>query len=73
MRGGLEAGSRLGLGTQEQEDFYMAAENVTRKRLETEVQADEGADRAQRREVCLNLHAFSREQIKGENQLIKRT
>ena len=51
MRGGNEAGLRLGLGKQEQEDFYMAAENVTRKRLETEVQADENTDRTQRREV----------------------
>ena len=53
MRGGTEAGLRLGLGKQEQEDFYMAAENVTRKRLETEVQAEEDMDRTQRREVKL--------------------
>ncbi len=53
MRGGNEAGLRLGLGKQEQEDFYMAAENVTRKRLETEVQAEENTDRTQRREVNL--------------------
>ena len=51
VRGGNEAGLRLGLGKQEQEDFYMAAENVTRKRLETEVQAEENTDRTQRREV----------------------
>jgi hypothetical protein len=51
VRGGNEAGLRLGLGKQEQEDFYMAAENVTRKRLETEVQAEEDEDRTQRREV----------------------
>ena len=49
--GGNEAGLRLGLGKQAQEDFYMAAENVTRKRLETEVQAEEDEDRTQRREV----------------------
>lgn len=42
---------RLGLGKQEQENFYMAAENVTRKRLETEVQGDEDEGRTQRREV----------------------
>jgi len=53
VRGGNEAGLRLGLGKQEQEDFYMAAENVTRKRLETEVQAEENTDRTQRREVNL--------------------
>ena len=51
IRGGVEAGLRLGLGKQEQENFYMAAENVTRKRLETEVQGDEDEGRTQRREV----------------------
>ena len=55
VRGGNEAGLRLGLGKQEQEDFYMAAENVTRKRLETEVQAEEDTDRTQRREVKLGF------------------
>lgn len=51
IRGGVEAGIRLGLGKQEQENFYMAAQNVTRKRLETEVQGDEDEGRTQRREV----------------------
>lgn len=51
IRGGVEAGLRLGLGKQEQENYYMAAENVTRKRLETEVQGDEDEGRTQRREV----------------------
>ena len=51
IRGGVEAGMRLGVGKQEQENFYMAAENVTRKRMETEVQGDEDQGRTQRREV----------------------
>lgn len=51
MRAGMEAGLRLGLGKAEQETFYMAAENVTRKRLETEVQADEDYERTLKREV----------------------
>lgn len=54
----MEAGLRLGLGKAEQESFYISAENVTRKRLETEVQADEDYERTLKREVrrlCLSV------------------
>lgn len=51
---------RLGLGKQEQENFYMAAENVTRKRMETEVQGDEDLDRTQRREVGVGKPTFAK-------------
>lgn len=51
VRAGMEAGLRLGLGKAEQESFYISAENVTRKRLETEVQADEDYERTLKREV----------------------
>ena len=51
MGGGAEAGVRLGLGKQEEDDFYTAADNIQRKRLETEVQATEDDERAARREV----------------------
>lgn len=46
-------GLRLGLGKAEEDKRYTAAENVVRRRLEVEVQADENAERTQRREVRL--------------------
>ncbi len=49
--GGAEAGVRLGLGKQEQDQFYTAADNIQRKRLETEIQANEDDSRAAMREV----------------------
>eukprot|EP00803_Ostreobium_quekettii_P000752 evm.model.scf_553.4 EVM.evm.TU.scf_553.4 scf_553:40749-44743(+) len=49
---GVEGQGRLGLGKLEQDQEYTNAENVTRKRLEVEIQADEDAERTQRREVC---------------------
>ena len=52
MRSGVEAGVRLGLGKQEQENFYMDADNVYRKKLEVELQAEEDQDRRDKREVC---------------------
>ncbi len=51
MRGGVEAGLRLGVGKAEQDTFYMAADNVVRKKLEVELQADEDQGRRDRREV----------------------
>ena len=51
VRTGVEDGVRLGLGKQEQDDFYTASENVQRKRLETEIQATEDEARRERREV----------------------
>ena len=47
----MEAGIQLGLGKQAQDDFYTAAENVGRKRLETEIQATEDEARKEKREV----------------------
>ena len=51
VRSGVEAGVRLGLGKQEQENFYMDADNVYRKKLEVELQAEEDQDRRDKREV----------------------
>ena len=48
---GVDPGMRMGLGKQEQENFYMAADNVVRRRLETEVQAEEDEARRSRRQV----------------------
>ena len=51
IKGGVEVGLRLGLGKAEEDRHYTAAENIVRKRLEVEVQADETVERTQRREV----------------------
>jgi len=48
---GAEAGVRLGLGKQEEDDFYTASDNVQRKRLEVEIQANEDESRTAMREV----------------------
>ena len=42
---------RLGLGKQQQDDVYTNAENVQRRRLETEIQGDEDEERKGRREA----------------------
>jgi hypothetical protein len=42
---------RLGLGKQAQDDVYTAAEGITRRKLEVEIQAEEDPERRQRREV----------------------
>lgn len=61
VRSGIEAGLRLGLGKQEQDDHYTAAENVQRKRMEVEVAATEDEKAAKKREVSfllsVDLHA----------------
>ena len=61
VRGGVEPGLRLGVGKAEEDSHYTAAENIVRKRLEVEVQADEDEERTRRREVraCVQsaLHA----------------
>lgn len=51
VKAGVEAGVRLGLGKQQEDDKYTAAENIERKRLEVEIQADEDPERRKRREV----------------------
>lgn len=51
MSAGVDAGVRLGLGKQAEDDHYTAAENISRKRLEVELQADETSERKERREV----------------------
>ena len=51
MGGGAEAGVRLGLGKQEEDHFYTASDNIQRKKLEVEIQAEEDNDRTAKREV----------------------
>jgi len=48
---GVDGGARLGLGKQAQDDHFTNPELITRKLLESEVQANEDADRRVRREV----------------------
>lgn len=52
IRGGV-SGPKLGLGKQEQDDFYTAEENIQRKKLEVEIEETEEV--ARQREVCLSL------------------
>ncbi len=47
----MEEGLTLGLGKQAEDDRYTAPESVQRKRLETEIQADEAEERKERREA----------------------
>jgi hypothetical protein len=49
---GVEAGVRLGVGKQQEDDKFTAAEGIARKKLEVELQADEDPERTKRREVC---------------------
>ena len=51
IQGGVEAGLRIGLGKQQQDDHYTNAENVQRKQMESELQVNEAEDRTKRREV----------------------
>ncbi|KAK9918676.1 hypothetical protein WJX75_005881 [Coccomyxa subellipsoidea] len=68
IKGGVEAGLRLGLGKAEEDSYYTAAENIGRKRLEVEIQAEENEERTRRREM-----AVEREQrIKEDTSTAKR-
>lgn len=60
VAGGVEAGSRLGVGKAEQDDFFTSADNVGRRRLEVEIQADEDEGRQRRREVSCGASAPGR-------------
>ncbi len=56
MRAGVDAGVRLGLGKQQEDDHYTNPELIERKKLETEIQADEDEDRRRKREVRTTYH-----------------
>lgn len=68
VRGGVEAGLRLGVGKAEEDDFYTAAENIVRKRLEVEVQAEEDEERMRRREVGPR-HSLLLETVSAESRI----
>lgn len=63
VRGGVEAGLRIGLGKQQQDDFYTAADNVSRRQLEVELQACEPEERTRRREAVGLCSAVSRRTV----------
>ncbi|DBA71730.1 TPA: hypothetical protein ACH3X2_011004 [Trebouxia sp. C0005] len=69
VKGGVEAGLRLGVGKAEQDTFYMAADNVVRKKLEVELQADEDQSRRDRRE----MQAERDERIRQDVTTMQRT
>ncbi|KAG1669827.1 hypothetical protein FOA52_001657 [Chlamydomonas sp. UWO 241] len=69
VRAGVEDGVRLGLGKQEQDNFFTDAEHVGRRRLETEIQGGEDEERRQRREAEAERDA----KIKQEVSDIKQT
>eukprot|EP00775_Hariotina_reticulata_P010839 gene10839-10995_t len=66
---GVDAGVRLGLGKQQEDDKFTAAEGIARKKLEVELQADEDPERTKRREA----QAQRDEQIKQDVTEILKT
>jgi hypothetical protein len=50
--------AKLGVGKQEQDDFYTAEENIQRKKLEVELEETE--EQAKKREVYLNTSVCNR-------------
>ncbi len=71
---------RLGLGKAEEDSYFTAAENIVRKRLEVEVQAEEDEERTRRREVpvlpCISMqftctvsrHAVGESKLRGTSR-----
>ena len=47
---------RLGVGKQEEDDFFTAEENIQRKKLDVELEETE--EHAKKREVCLQSCSF---------------
>lgn len=60
MSAGVEAGVRLGLGKQAQDDHFTNPELITRRLLESEIQANEDEERRARREVRRNQGRWGR-------------
>eukprot|EP00197_Chlamydomonas_leiostraca_P002226 CAMPEP_0202859708 /NCGR_PEP_ID=MMETSP1391-20130828/1705_1 /ASSEMBLY_ACC=CAM_ASM_000867 /TAXON_ID=1034604 /ORGANISM="Chlamydomonas leiostraca, Strain SAG 11-49" /LENGTH=237 /DNA_ID=CAMNT_0049538765 /DNA_START=68 /DNA_END=777 /DNA_ORIENTATION=+ len=63
VKTGVDAGVRLGLGKQEEDDHFTAAELIERRRLETEIQANEDEERRRRREAQAEREARIREEV----------
>ncbi|KAK9837958.1 hypothetical protein WJX74_008535 [Apatococcus lobatus] len=63
VKGGVEAGMRLGVGKAEEDDHFTAAENVVRKRLDIEVAAAEDEDQAHKREMAAEREVRRRQEV----------
>ncbi|KXZ45172.1 hypothetical protein GPECTOR_57g462 [Gonium pectorale] len=61
---GIEAGVRLGLGKQEEDDTHTAEATAARKRLEIEVAAQEDEEAARRREAVAEVLQKREEDVK---------
>lgn len=48
---------KLGIGKQEEDDFFTSEENIQRKKLDVEVEETE--EHAKKREVCYFCHTIS--------------
>eukprot|EP00198_Chlamydomonas_reinhardtii_P004025 XP_001693361.1 hypothetical protein CHLREDRAFT_147577 [Chlamydomonas reinhardtii] len=64
IRAGVEAGVRLGLGKQEEDDTHTAEATANRKRLEIEVAAQEDEEAARKREATAEVLQKRAEDVK---------
>ncbi|GAB4818470.1 hypothetical protein N2152v2_005516 [Parachlorella kessleri] len=62
-------GTRLGLGRQEAERQYIAAEFIERRQLEVEIQADEDEDRRRKREMEAERQRKINEDVTAETRV----
>ncbi|KAL6757493.1 hypothetical protein V8C86DRAFT_1671542 [Haematococcus lacustris] len=63
IRVGIDAGVRLGLGKQVEDDHFTNAELVERRRMESEIQANEDEERRRRREAQVEKDAAIQEEL----------
>ncbi|KAF5842031.1 hypothetical protein DUNSADRAFT_9600 [Dunaliella salina] len=69
VRAGIDAGIRLGVGKQEEDNYFTNAELIERRRMECEIQANEDEDRRRKREA----QAGWEQKVKEEVTELKRT
>ena len=60
----LDAGMRLGVGKMQQDAVFTAAENISRKQLEAEIQMDEDEERKELRLDRVEKQARIQEEVK---------
>ncbi|GMH32867.1 hypothetical protein BSKO_00701 [Bryopsis sp. KO-2023] len=60
--------TRLGVGKLEQDEEYTNADNVCRKKLEVEIQADEDEERSKRREIQVMREQRIKEDVQAAKQ-----
>mmetsp|Transcript_5581 Transcript_5581/g.15031 ORF Transcript_5581/g.15031 Transcript_5581/m.15031 type:complete len:360 (+) Transcript_5581:52-1131(+) len=69
VRAGIDAGIRLGVGKQEEDNYFTNAELIERRKMECEIQANEDEDRRRKREA----QAGWEQKVKEEVTELKRT